>query len=226
MKITKDTKQRIQSFVIFCTEFYKIFMASFLVYSIPIKCVTESNETYKCSIYDIYYNRNLYNIILQICNLITFITFCFLYYIEIKRESWCIEYLDVDILVPSNFLDTEIERYPKLKKTMYKLNNSYYKISYISMFFMILNFIVSGIYIIPFKYDFDSYITLSTFFMLILNKLYNSYNISLESIKNETCCSSYLTTYVIYNNIDLDYVMNDSSNENRNFNKKDIITSI
>ena len=211
MKITNDTKQRITSFVNFCLEFYKVLMASFLIYFVPTKCITDRNEIYKCSIYDIYYNKNLYNVIIKIFNLITFMFCLCLYYIEIQRENWCIEYLDVDNKLPNNYLNTVIEKYPKFKIQMYKLNNNYYKISYLTIVSILFNFTVSSIYIIQNNYDSDSYITLFTFILLTLNKLYNSYNISLESITTEKAYSSYMNSHTNYNNIDSDYIINDSN---------------
>ena len=44
-----------------------------------------------------------------------------------KRENWCIKYLDIDLTKPNNYLDDEIEAYPKYKKQMNLLNKSYLK---------------------------------------------------------------------------------------------------
>lgn len=47
-----------------------------------------------------------------------------MYFIEVKRENWCINYLDIDYSKPTENLDEEIEYYPTFKSEMHALNKN------------------------------------------------------------------------------------------------------
>ena len=51
-----------------------------------------------------------------------------------KRENWCIKYLDIDDDKSSNNLDEEIEKYPKYKHEMHQLNRKYLNCTYAALF--------------------------------------------------------------------------------------------
>ena len=78
------------------------------------------------------------------CNFVTFSAIGTLYFIELNRENWCIEYLDIDDEKNANNLDLEIESYPEYKIKMNKLNKKYVNATYAALFMMVVNFIVSG----------------------------------------------------------------------------------
>ncbi len=111
MKITPDTNQRLKSGILFFLEFYKVLMGTLLLVFIPQDCGNHS-----CSINENIYSIGLFRNIVKFYNFFTLLLVFVFYIIELKRENWCIEFLDVDVTRPNNNLDEEIEKYPIYKK--------------------------------------------------------------------------------------------------------------
>ena len=76
--------------------------------NVPQKC---GNRI--CGATDNFFNGSIINSVGNISNFVTFSSIGTLYFIEMKRENWCIKYLDIDDNKSSNNLDEEIEKYPK-----------------------------------------------------------------------------------------------------------------
>ena len=150
----------------------------------------------------------------MISNFITFVSVLNFYIVEIKRENWCIQYLDIDISKPNNYLDNEIEVYPKYKKQMNRLNKRYLKSMYISSTLLVVNFGLSGA-AVGFDYvGTNTVTTMLSFFLLISSKLYSAYVTGTESVKKERALSAYMKTAKTYNTIDEDYRITDINTEN------------
>ena len=111
MKVNIDTMQRIKGGGIFMLEFYKILMGTFLTIFVPRDCGSRV-----CTLTDNYKDDEIFHRCVFILNCVSFFTVMVLYYSEIKRENWCITYLDIDENKSLENLDTEIERYPEIKK--------------------------------------------------------------------------------------------------------------
>ena len=142
-----------------------------------------------------------------------------------KRENWCIKYLDIDDNKSSNNLDEEIEKYPKYKIEMHELNKKYLRCSYVAIFMMVSNFIISGFTVYQSYAGPNSITTFISFFMLVSLKLYNSWNVGSLSVKYERANSAYLREPKTYNTIDKDFRISDQINsadieivENKNCN--------
>ena len=104
MKLDVDTKQRIMTWTYMMMEIYKVLMGTFLVIFVPQKC---GNRI--CGATDNFFNGSIINSVGNISNFVTFSSIGTLYFIEMKRENWCIKYLDIDDNKSSNNLDEEIE---------------------------------------------------------------------------------------------------------------------
>ena len=65
---------------------YKIIMGTFLVVFVPQKCGDEI-----CSMTDNFFNGTIINSAGNICNFVTFSSIGTLYFIEMRRENWCIK---------------------------------------------------------------------------------------------------------------------------------------
>jgi len=140
-----------------------------------------------------------------ISNFTTFVSVLYFYHIEMKRENWCIKYLDIDLTKPNNYLDDEIEAYPKYKKQMNQLNKSYLKSMYASSTLLVINFGISGT-AIGFDYvGTNTITTMVSFFLLISSKLYSAYVTGTDSVKKERALSAYMKTAKTYNTIDEDF---------------------
>ncbi len=138
----------------------------------------------------------------------------YLYFIELKRENWCIQYLDIDDEKSTNNLDTEIEAYPKYKAQMARLNTHYIRSVYVALFMMITNFVVSGVTVYQSYTGTNSITTFLSFFMLVFMKLYSSWTVGALSIKDERANSAYMKEPKTYNTIDADYRIEDVPNDN------------
>ena len=204
MKLDNDNRERMKSLLSFFLEFYKIIMGTLLLIFIPQSCGDHS-----CSINENIYAEGLFRNITKIYNLFTLVIVSGFYIIELKRENWCIEYLDIDANKPINNLDQQIEKYPSIKSDMNKLNNLYFKLTLGSMISVCVNVILSCVYIIPNNYGTNTYTSLISFGLLVLLKLFNSYNISRQSIHEEHAYSAFMKTPITFNTIDKNYVIQD-----------------
>jgi len=183
-------------------------MGTFLVIFVPQQC----NDKI-CSMNENFFNGTTLNSMGNISNFITFTSIGTLYFIELKRENWCIQYLDIDDEKSTNNLDTEIEAYPKYKAEMARLNTHYIRSVYAALFMMFTNFIISGVTVYQSYAGTNSITTFLSFFMLVFMKIYSSWTVGALSIKNERANSAYMKEPKTYNTIDEDYRIQDSPEE-------------
>lgn len=207
MKLDVDTKQRIMTWTYMMMEIYKVLMGTFLVIFVPQKC---GNRI--CGATDNFFNGSIINSVGNISNFVTFSSIGTLYFIEMKRENWCIKYLDIDDNKSSNNLDEEIEKYPKYKHEMHQLNRKYLNCTYAALFLMVANFIISGFTVYQSYAGPNSITTFISFFMLVSLKLYSSWNVGALSVKHERANSAYLREPKTYNTIDEDFRILDEEN--------------
>ena len=215
MNIDQDFYQRFKVIGIFLLQFYKIMMGNLLTLFIPQACyesilinnVTKNNHIKICSINENIHNNNIYHKFTFYWNILSFLCFIISYLFELNRENWAIKYLDVDNNFPDNNLKKIIVNEPILEKQMDKLNFYYYYSLCITLFVYFINLLLMINILIN---DFHSMSTISTFFsfsLLVQIKLYNSFVISKESIKNDKIMSSYMCEFVSFNIIDKDYII-------------------
>ena len=204
MKLDVDSKQRLMTTCYMFLEFYKIIMGTFLVVFVPQKCGDEI-----CSMTDNFFNGTIINSAGNICNFVTFSSIGTLYFIEMRRENWCIKYLDMDESLSTDNLDEEIERYPDYKTHMKRLNNYYIKSVYFALVIMVTNFVVSGVTVYQSYAGSNSVSTFISFFMLVSMKLYSSWSVGSLSIRDERANSAYLKEPKTYNTIDVDFKIED-----------------
>jgi len=165
MKLDVDSKQRIMTAFYMLLEFYKIIMGTFLVVFVPQQC---GNQL--CTATENFMATEQLRVGANACNFVTFASIGTLYFIELKRENWCIKYLDIDEEKSNTNLDLEIELYPTFKKQMNKLNNQYIKTVYIALVLMVVNFGVSGAIVYQNYAGSNTLTTFISFFMLVSMK--------------------------------------------------------
>ena len=200
MKVDVDTKQRLMTALIFLTEFYKVLMGTFLGVFVPLKCKDQL-----CSVTDNIFTDDHYHMVTNIYNLISFVFVLSFYFVELRRENWSIEFLDIDETKALTNLDDEVEDYPVIKKNMKSLNTCYYRMIHIAIFMLVSNFTLSGVLVGFNYYNINTLNSILSFFMLVFMKLNKARGIASMSLKNEQVCSGFLTTPKVYNTIDLDY---------------------
>jgi len=210
MIVNNDTKERLMGFLLFLLDFYRALTGTYLPIFIPQTCGTNL-----CSLYSNITNHELLNVISLLLNTITFILFMLLFYVELKRENWCITNLDVNDDKSKNNLDNEIEKYPNLKKELLIQNKRYNNITKICIGSEGLN-IITSITNIYGRLTSVSLIPLISIVLLISLKLKRCYETSIKSIKSEKVYSGFLTEQIVFNEIDKDVkeIISDSDTEN------------
>ena len=95
MKIDNDVKERLKVLASFALESYKICMGCFLSVFVTHNCEGEENE---CSVTDSFRPTSLFSTVTIVVNGITFAAIVALYTVELARENFCIEHLDIEHL--------------------------------------------------------------------------------------------------------------------------------
>ena len=205
-----DFVQRIKVSGLFFLQLYKITTGTLLTLFIPQKCESFNNstgliETNICSLNDNYENNNEYHKKTLYWNIFTMTLFVGYYMIELYRENWSIQYLDIDNDKPDNSLKEIIKNYKELDVKMDRINLYYYYTLKATIFSYMINLLLT---IKILKDDYHSSSTLSCFMsfsLLVLMKLYNSYTVANQSVKNDKMMSAYMSEFVSFNVIDKDY---------------------
>ena len=205
-----DFLQRIKVGGIFCLQIYKILTGTLLTVFVPQSCETllETNTTENriCTLTQNFENNDLYHKKTLYWNITTMVLFLGYYMIELKRENWSIKYLDIDNNKPDNSLKEIIKTEPGLDKYMDRLNIYYYNFLLATIFAYAVNV---GLMVKILYTDYHSSSTIScfmSFVLLVLMKLYNSFIVARESVKNDKMMSAYMSEFVSYNVLDSDFV--------------------
>jgi len=201
LNLDVDFVQRIKVCGLFFLQSYKIITGTMLSLFIPQNCGGQI-----CSFQQNFENDERYHQVSLCWNTITMISFIALYIYELKRENWSIKYLDIDNDKPDNALKEVIVKHVYLDKHMDSLNHIYYQIVKLTVF---MNFVNIGIVIKILNQNYHSQSTISCFIsftLLILMKLYNSFNVAYQSVKNDKMMSAYMSEFVSFNVLDKDYL--------------------
>ena len=206
MKINIDTKARLQIIFLFLLQSYKVAMGSLLLLFVPRSCA----DNKLCTFRDNLDNRDYMNLPALCCNFITVLAFLIIYIVELKRENWFVNNFDSNHNTADNNLAIVLTtpNYLHLKKPLHYYNQLYYRVTVVTFFIYLINFILSNI--ILFKDDIFWKNGLTAYFsyiLLILMKLYNCYYISLHSLENERALSGYMTEFTSFNVIDSDMII-------------------
>jgi hypothetical protein len=203
MKVDNDIIQRCKVFGIFMLQGYKILTGTLLSVFIPQSC-----GDHVCTLKENIENNDKYHQIALGWNVMTMVSFIGYFIIELIREEWCIKYLDIDNNKSDNGLKQIIITEPKLDKKMDRLNKHYYNIILFTGVFYFINILLT-IKLLKDKYHSSSTIScFMSFSLLVMMKLYNSYNVGYQSKKNDKMMSAYDNEFVSYNVLDADYLKN------------------
>ena len=202
MRLDVDTKQRMKGAATFVLEFYKILMGTFLTVFVPH--AWEDGRI--CSFtHNLYENHDVFHQVAVGTNAACFLAFLMMYVIEIRRENWCITYLDIDPTKAIENLDTEIEEYPQFKRQMSLMNHNYKNAVLTCSVAHCTNIGVSMIDIVRNWPGMPALAPLVSYIILVSMKLYNSQGIASSSLKKERAFSAYLSGPKTYNTIDADH---------------------
>tara|TARA_B110000444_G_scaffold207609_1_gene201693 strand:+ start:272 stop:973 length:702 start_codon:yes stop_codon:yes gene_type:complete len=204
MKLDVDNKERLKVAILFLLQSYKVIMGSMLVVFVPRQC-EGVNQTTICSVNENVQNSDTLNRAALCSNFVTILFFMATYAVELRRENFCVHNFDIDHDVGDNNLAIILKNKPDLLKELHSHNNLYYKITAITFFVYLINFILSDIVL----YDDPTFwkAGLAPYFsyiLLILMKLYNCYYISASSMQDDKALSAYMTEFSSFNVIDVD----------------------
>ena len=200
MQLDADNKQRVKAALAFGLEFYKVLMGTFLTAFVPRVC-----DGTVCTVSENIYDDELLHRIAISFNAFSFLTFLAFYYSEIRREEWCIKYLDIDPDKANENLDDEIEEYPEFKQAMMKLNSSYANSTKFCGAVQVANIGLSLADISSHWAGGATLTPLLSYILLIFMKLFQAYTVSSIAVKDERAFSAYLTGPKTYNTIDEDH---------------------
>lgn len=199
--LNTDSKQRMKVIGIFFLQSYKILTGNMLSLFIPQKC-----EGRMCSLKENYKNEDTYHIVVFYWNSVSVLLFLLSYIIELRREEWCVKYLDIDNNYPDNNLKKIIIKDKKLDKKMDKLNSNYWIILSLTTIIYMINILLSLKLLNDNYYNNSTISCFISFTLLVLMKLYNSGIVAYQSVKNDKMMSAYMSEFVSYNVLDDDYV--------------------
>jgi len=201
--IDVDIVHRFKVGGLFILQLYKVMTGTLLSLFVPQKC-----GTHICTIQENIDDSDHFHEMVLSWNILTSVLFIGYYLLELRREEWSIKFLDIDNDKPDNSLKEVIIKYKDLDQKMDRINKYYYNVVRITIFFYVINNLLS-IRLLKDKYY--SSTTLSCFFsfsLLVGMKLYNSYTVAKNSVLYDKMTSAYMTEFVSYNVIDSDYLQN------------------
>ncbi len=199
--IDVDIVQRFKVGGLFILQMYKVMTGTLLALFVPQKC-----GDHICTIQENIDDSDRFHEMVLTWNILTSVLFIGYYLLELRREEWSIKYLDIDNDKPDNCLKEVIIKYKDLDQKMDRINKYYYNVVRVTIFFYIINNLLS-VRLLKDKYY--SSTTLSCFFsfsLLVGMKLYNSFNVARNSVLYDKMTSAYMTEFVSYNVIDSDYL--------------------
>jgi hypothetical protein len=198
-----DTKERLKVGALFIFQSYKVIMGSMLSLFVPQLC--ENEEV--CTISDnlLHHDNDVFHQVTLGFNFLSVLLFIGVYVIELKRENWCVKYLDIDHNIPDNNLESIIKDKPDLLLPLSKHNTLYFKSIFITSIIYSINLALSSILIYDNYAGIPSVTSYMSYVVLILLKIYNSLCISYDSMKNNKALSAYIIEFTSYNKIDVDH---------------------
>ena len=198
-----DTKERIKVGGLFIFQSYKVIMGSMLSLFVPQLCDGEE----VCTISDnlLHHDNDVFHQVTLGFNFLSVLLFIGVYVIELKRENWCVKYLDIDHNIPDNNLESIIKDKPDLLLPLSKHNKLYFQSMFITSLVYSVNLVLSSILIYDNYAGIPSVTSYMSYVVLILLKIYNSLCISYDSMKNNKALSAYIIEFTSYNKIDVDH---------------------
>ena len=172
-------------------------MGTFLLLFVPQNC-----EGHTCTMLELWHPADPEYQIGLYFNALTCAMFLWTYIWELKRERWCIKYLDNNKHIPSDNLCNILQNRPDLDQKLRSLNVHYIRSLRITSGICFVNFASSG-YLIGLRYlDISTATSYLSFMLLILMKLHSSYGVGKQSYHENTALSAYINKPLTFNILD------------------------
>jgi len=199
----QDFKQKISVGIALLLELYRVLMGAMLIPLVPQNC-----DQQVCSMSENLSRSDTMSTTALSLNFVTLASFLVLYFIEVKRETKMIHYLEVNRFTP---VDNEsvgkcLEKLlPSKRQALLQYDSYYQKAGYISTVAFILNAVFSIISI------YNRYLDDKTLTVLVTNLLFMGSKVSdvfsTVNTKKNVFYSAYLKDKVQYNDVDPDKVV-------------------
>ena len=198
-----DASQKFDIAVGFCLEFYRSLMAAFLIAFVPQKCGEDA-----CGVFDHMFtgSNEMYDTAASF-NLITFLSFMYLYYVEISRENKMIDYLEMnrELAKDNESVGEALIKLDESKQAeLHTLDHKYQHAGRISMGLFLTNVVISAIPIIDNRLDAKTFTVLLTNVLFIASKLMEVREI--VNTPENVFYSAYLTERQQFNDVDPDVI--------------------
>ena len=199
-KNDQDFMQKVNVSTTVVFEIYRVLMGAFLTLFIPQKCNDDV-----CSLSE---NANRDDVLSRVgvsLNGLTMLCFLYLYYIEVKRETKLINYLEVNRFTPvdNESVGEALEKLDQERKDKIWKYDKYYQTSgYISTYVFGANAVISSVVVYSHYLDSKTvtvYLTNLLFLGLKVSDVYNTVN-----TKKNVFYSAYLKNKVQFNDVDPD----------------------
>jgi hypothetical protein len=199
---SQDFSQKINMLSNLSGEFFKVIMACLLAIFVPQSCNGDV-----CSFDQNFSQLNIYNAFVLGFNFLTLGNFLYLYWVEVKRETWIINHLDYD----ENESEYNIHKFKgshnKIITRLNEINNHYLKVYKILRYLYICNFIFSAVLVFHYYYlDYRTITTLLTNIILCWSKISKGFELAEKSVKSEIALSYYNFVNISFNIVDPDYL--------------------
>ena len=199
--LDQDITQRLKVAGLFLLQSYKVLTGTMLSIFIPQNCGDKI-----CTLKENYSNTEVYHQVLFYWNTFSMFLFICSYLIELKREEWCVKYLDIDNNKSDNNLKQIIEKYPKLNNKIDNINKIYYYSFFFNCLVYSINLGITIKVLNDYYYNSATLSCFTSFVLLVLMKLYNSFGVAYQSIKNDKMTSAYVNEFISYNVMDADFL--------------------
>jgi len=200
-KTNQDFNQKVEMYLSFIMEFYRVLMGSFLLVFVPQKCGDEM-----CGMFDNVVSRT--NPVTNCgfaSNCLLFAMFLYMYYTELYRETKMINYLEVNPELPRDdeAVGEALVKLPEHKKlAILKCDKKYQFAGRIAMSGFIINLGLSGYVVFTHYLDNKTITVFLTNALFMGLKLYDTHLVT--NTTENIFLSAYLTKKLQYNDVDPD----------------------
>ena len=200
MRVSRDTSERIRVLLAFFLEIYKVAMGTLLTVFVAHNCPNSQDE---CSVVDSFHPANPLAFGTLVLNGTTLVFVCSLYVVELGRENFMIYAFDINPDYPDTYLDDIAP--PRALQQLRRCNKRYWRAAAISMFLAIANIVASAVFLFQNYRSSATATACASFALLVLMKLYGSFNRARRDNKEQRARSAFLTEDCSFNVMDDDY---------------------
>lgn len=198
----QDFTQKMNVYISFIFELYRVVMGSFLILFVPQKCGEDSCTIFEPVNAGVRLNDAAFGV-----NILTFCLFLGMYYAEIKRETQMITYLHVNTEEPcdNDAVGEALRKLPEEKKlSILRWDKLYLRSGQFALVGFIANAVLSSIAIYKNFLDGKTTSSLITNILFMLLKIHETQSIT--NTDQNIFYSAYLNERVQFNDVDPDKV--------------------